>query len=90
MYSEMINNLSYIMSFDFAHPFDLMCNYTDMLCHMFLAVAIVEISSRLELMDKRLDTEFTVLNYGIGAIGSVLLAYTSMKFMSLVFRFITY
>ena len=52
--------------------------------------AIAEISSRLELMDKRLDTEFTVLNYGIGVIGSVLLAYTSMKFMSWVFRFITY
>lgn len=52
--------------------------------------AISEISSRLELMDKRLDTEFTVLNYGIGVIGSVLLAYTSMKFMSWVFRFVTY
>ena len=52
--------------------------------------AIAEISSRLELIDARLDTEFTVLNYGIGVIGSVLLAYTSMKFMSWVFRFVTY
>lgn len=52
--------------------------------------AIAEISSRLELIDARLDTEFEVLNYGIGVIGSVLLAYTSMKFLSWIFRFITY
>lgn len=54
------------------------------------ATALSEISSRLELIDARLDTEFQVLNYGIGVIGSVLLAFTSMKFLSWIFRFITY
>ncbi len=38
MYSEMINNLSYVMSFNFAEPFNLMCDYTELLSPMFLAV----------------------------------------------------
>lgn len=51
--------------------------------------ALGEISSRLELIDTRLDLEFEALNFGIGVIGSVLLAYTSMKFLSWIFRFVT-
>lgn len=51
--------------------------------------ALQELSSRLELIDTRLDLEFECLNYGIGVIGSVLLAYTSMKFLSWIFRFVT-
>lgn len=52
--------------------------------------AIYELSSRLEVIDTRLDLEFECLNYGIGVIGSVLLAYTSMKFLSWIFRFISF
>lgn len=51
--------------------------------------ALQELSSRLELIDTRLDLEFECLNYGIGVIGSVLLAYSSMKFLSWIFRFVT-
>lgn len=47
MYSEMINNLSYIMSFDFAQPFNLMCNYTEILSPMFLAVLGVRLGVSL-------------------------------------------
>lgn len=51
--------------------------------------ALQELSSRLELIDTRLDLEFECLNFGIGVIGSVLLSYTSMKFLSWIFRFVT-
>lgn len=51
--------------------------------------ALQELSSRLEVIDTRLDLEFECLNFGIGVIGSVLLAYTSMKFLSWLFRFVT-
>lgn len=51
--------------------------------------ALQEISSRMELIDTRLDLEFECLNFGIGVIGSVLLAYASMKFLSWIFRFVT-
>lgn len=50
--------------------------------------SLSEISSRLEVIDTRLDLEFECLNYGIGVIGSVLLAYTSMKFLSWIYRFL--
>ena len=68
----------------------LLAEIRDSLMYNEDTTAIAEISSRLELIDARLDTEFEVLNYGIGVIGSVLLAYTSMKFLSWIFRFITY
>lgn len=47
MYSEMINNLSYIMSFDFAQPFSLMCDYTEILSPMFLTVLGVRLGVSL-------------------------------------------
>ena len=51
--------------------------------------AIYELSSRLEVIDTRLDTEFEVLNFGISVIGSILFLIASMKFLSWVFRFIS-
>lgn len=51
--------------------------------------ALQELSSRMELIDARLDAEFEVLNFGIGVIGSVLLAYTSGKFLSWIFRIVS-
>ena len=51
--------------------------------------ALQELSSRMELIDTRLDLEFECLNFGIGVIDSVLLAYASMKFLSWIFRFVT-
>lgn len=51
--------------------------------------ALQELSSRLEVIDTRLDAEFEVLNFGIGVIGSVLLAYTSGKFLSWIFRIVS-
>ena len=51
--------------------------------------AFQELSSRMELIDARLDAEFEVLNFGIGVIGSVLLAYTSGKFLSWIFRIVS-
>ena len=47
MYSEMINNLSYVMSFNFAEPFNLMCDYTELLSPMFLAVLGVRLGVSL-------------------------------------------
>lgn len=47
MYSDMIKNLSYLISFDFASPFDLMCKYTDLLAPMFLAVLGVRLGVSL-------------------------------------------
>lgn len=44
--------------------------------------ALEEISSRLEVIDTRLDLEFEVLNFGISVIGTVALAYASGKFLS--------
>lgn len=66
----------------------LLVEIRDSLIYSEDCTALSEISSRLELIDTRLDTEFEVLNYGIGVIGSVLLAYTSMKFLSWIFRFV--
>lgn len=51
--------------------------------------ALQELSSRLELIDTRLDLEFECLNFGIGVIGSCLLAYVSGRFLSWIFRFIS-
>lgn len=51
--------------------------------------ALQELSSRLEVIDTRLDLEFQCLNFGIGVIGSVLLSYVSGKFLSWVFRFVS-
>ncbi len=51
--------------------------------------ALEELSSRLELIDTRLDLEFECLNFGIGVIGSVLLAYVSTKFITWILRFLT-
>lgn len=47
MYSEMIHNLSYIMSFDFAEPYHLFVSYTEMLCPLFLAVLGVRLGVAL-------------------------------------------
>lgn len=66
----------------------LLVEIRDSLTYSEDVTALSEISSRLELIDTRLDTEFEVLNYGIGVIGSVLLAYTAMKFLSWVYRFV--
>lgn len=66
----------------------LLVEIRDSLTYSKDVTALSEISSRLELIDTRLDTEFEVLNYGIGVIGSVLLAYTSMKFLSWIYRFV--
>ena len=66
----------------------LLVEIRDSLTYSEDVTALSEISSRLELIDTRLDTEFEVLNYGIGVIGSVLLAYTSMKFLSWIYRFV--
>lgn len=43
MYSDLINNLSYLISFDFAGPYDLLLKYTDMLTPMFLSVLGVRV-----------------------------------------------
>lgn len=51
--------------------------------------ALQELSSRLELIDTRLDLEFECLNFGIGVIGSCLLAYVSGKFLSWIFRYLS-
>lgn len=51
--------------------------------------ALYELSSRLEVIDTRLDLEFEVLNFGISVIGSVLLATVSIKFLSWIYRFIS-
>ncbi len=68
----------------------LLVEIRDSLTYSGDVTALSEISSRLELIDTRLDTEFEALNYGIGVIGSVLLAYTSGKFLSWIFRFVSY
>lgn len=51
--------------------------------------ALEEISSRLEVIDTRLDLEFEVLNFGISVIGTVALAYASGKFLSWIFRILS-
>lgn len=46
--------------------------------------ALYEISSRLELIDARLDTEFTVLNEFYGFCGCAILTIICIKFFSWV------
>ncbi|MBE6846167.1 MAG: hypothetical protein E7508_10810 [Ruminococcus sp.] len=46
--------------------------------------ALYEISSRLEVIDTRLDTEFLVLNECFGLISTVLLTFLSIKFFEWV------
>ena len=48
--------------------------------------ALQEISSRLELMDTRLDTEFTVLNSSIGFIATGIITIFVWKFFSWIAR----
>lgn len=66
----------------------LLAEIRDNLMYSEDVTALSEISSRLELIDTRLDTEFEVLNYGIGVIGSVLLAWSSLKFLCWIYRFV--
>lgn len=51
--------------------------------------ALQELSGRLQVIDTRLDTEFKVLNWSIGVIGSLLFAYITIKLLSWLFRFVT-
>ena len=51
--------------------------------------ALSEISSRLELIDTRLDKEFEVINNGLGFIASSLIALLSWKFFSWLMRLIS-
>lgn len=48
--------------------------------------AISEVSQRLEVMDKRLDTEFQTINGFFSLLGSLLLAYFSVKFVTWILR----
>ncbi len=51
--------------------------------------ALQEISSRLELIDTRLDTEFIVINNGLGLIIASLIAILSWKFFSWLMRIVS-
>lgn len=51
--------------------------------------ALQEISSRLELIDTRLDTEFTVINNGLGLIIASLISILSWKFFSWLMRIVS-
>lgn len=48
--------------------------------------AICELSSRLEVIDTRLDREFECINFGLGLIASTLLAMASWRFLSWTYR----
>lgn len=48
--------------------------------------ALSEVSQRLEVMDKRLDTEFQIINGFFSLLGSLLLAYFSVKFVTWILR----
>lgn len=48
--------------------------------------AIYELSSRLEVIDTRLDREFECINFGLGLISSTLLAMASWRFLSWLYR----
>lgn len=48
--------------------------------------ALSEVSQRLEVMDKRLDTEFQTINSFFSLLGSLLLAYFSTKFVMWILR----
>lgn len=51
--------------------------------------ALSEISSRLELIDTRLDTEFEVINNGMGLIIVSLITILSWKFFGWLFRLVS-
>lgn len=51
--------------------------------------AISEISARLEVIDTRLDTEFEVINDGLGLIVTSLIAIISWKFFGWLMRLIS-
>lgn len=51
--------------------------------------AMQEISSRLELIDTRLDKEFEVINTSLGLIVSSMVAILSWKFFSWIMRLIS-
>lgn len=51
--------------------------------------ALQEISSRLELIDTRLDTEFIVINNGLGLIIASLIVILSWKFFSWLMRIVS-
>lgn len=51
--------------------------------------SLQEISSRLELIDTRLDTEFVVINNGLGLIIASLIAILSWKFFSWLMRIVS-
>lgn len=48
--------------------------------------ALSEVSQRLEVIDTRLDTEFTVLNYGLSVIMTVGVVTLSIKFFGWLSR----
>lgn len=48
--------------------------------------ALQEISSRLELIDTRLDTEFTVINEGLGLISACFITFLGWKFFAWLMR----
>ena len=51
--------------------------------------ALSEISSRLEVIDTRLDTEFEVINNGMGLIIVSLITILSWKFFGWLIRFVS-
>lgn len=48
--------------------------------------AIYELSSRLEVIDTRLDREFECINFGLGLISSTLLVMVAWRFLSWLYR----
>lgn len=51
--------------------------------------ALEEISSRLELIDTRLDTEFIVINEGLGFISACFITFLGWKFFSWLMRLVS-
>lgn len=51
--------------------------------------ALEEISSRLELIDTRLDTEFIVINEGLGLISACFITSLGWKFFSWLMRLVS-
>lgn len=51
--------------------------------------SLSEISARMEVIDKRLDTEFEVINDGLGLIITCLIAIISWKFFGWLLRLVS-